>query len=169
MNSHAMNKPLVSIPTEMDPRWVHLIARDRTADGEFYYSVATTSVYCRPSCASRLANPKNVRFHDSIADAEAAGFRACRRCKPDQPAAEVQNVEMVVRARRLMEQAEETPTFAELAHAAGLSRHYFHRIFKAVTGVTPKAYAEAHRAGRVRDQLGRSNTITEAIYDAGFN
>ena len=170
MRTLAMKKPrVIAISTETDSRWARVIARDRAADGQFYYSVATTGVYCRPSCPSRLANPKNVRFHDSVADAEDAGFRACRRCKPDQPAAEVQNVEMVVRACRLMEQAEQTPTLADLARAAGLSKHYFHRIFKGVTGVTPKAYAEAHRAGRVRDQLGRSNTITEAIYDAGFN
>lgn len=155
--------------TELDPRWPRVLARDRTADGQFYYSVATTGVYCRPSCPSRRANPKNVRFHNSAADAQAAGFRPCQRCKPDQPSADAQNADRIAHACRLIEQAEESPPLAELAQAAGLSIHYFHRIFKAHTGVTPKEYAAAHRAGRMRDQLRRSGTVTEAIYDAGFN
>jgi len=155
--------------TEQNPRWARVLARDRSVDGQFYYSVATTGIYCRPSCASRAANPKNVRFHDSIADAEAAGFRACKRCKPDQPSADVQNAEIVARICRLIEQAEEIPPLDELAKVAGLSPGYFHRVFKAVTGVTPSDYAAAHRAGKVRDELGRSDSVTEAIYGAGFN
>ena len=155
--------------TDQDPRWARVVARDRSADGTFWYSVTTTGIYCRPSCPSRTANPKNVRFHGSIADAETAGFRACKRCKPDQPSSDAQNAETVARICRLIEQAEEIPPLAELAKAAGLSPGYFHRIFKAVTGVTPKNYAVAHRADKVRDELGRSSTVTEAIYDAGFN
>lgn len=158
-----------AIATERNPRWARVLARDRSADGQFYYSVATTGIYCRPSCASRTANPKNVRFHDSIAKAEAAGFRACKRCKPDQPSADVQNAEIVARACRLIEQAEEIPPLDDLAKMAGLSPGYFHRVFKAVTGVTPSDYAAAHRAGKVRDELGRSDSVTEAIYNAGFN
>lgn len=158
-----------AIATEEDPRWARVLARDRSMDGQFYYSVATTGIYCRPSCSSRAANPKNVRFHDSIADAEAAGFRACKRCKPDQPSAEVQNAGIVARACRLIEQAEEIPLLDELARASGLSSGYFHRVFKSVTGVTPRDYAAAHRAGKVRDELERSDTVTAAIYDAGFN
>ncbi len=154
---------------ELDPRWSRVVARDSSADGTFWYSVATTGVYCRPSCPSRTANPTNVRFHDTIGKAEAAGFRACKRCKPDQPSPDVQNAGTVARICRLIEQAEEVPPLGELAKAAGLSPGYFHRIFKAVTGVTPKDYAAAHRAGKVRDGLGRSSTVTEAIYDAGFN
>jgi len=155
--------------TEADARWARVVARDKTADGEFYYSVATTGVYCRPSCPSRLANSKNVRFHASIADAEAAGFRACRRCLPDQSSVEAQNAEKIARSCLRIEQAAESLSLAELAQVAGLSTHYFHRLFKMVTGVTPKAYAAAHRAARVRDELGRSPTVTEAIYSAGFN
>jgi AraC family transcriptional regulator, regulatory protein of adaptative response / methylated-DNA-[protein]-cysteine methyltransferase len=157
------------IDTEQNPRWARVLARDRSMDGTFYYSVATTGVYCRPSCPSRPANPKNVRFHDSIADAEAAGFRACKRCKPDQPSADGQHVETVARICRLIERAEEIPPLGELAKAAGLSPGYFHRVFKAVTGVTPKQYASGHRAERVRGELARSSTVTAAIYDAGFN
>jgi AraC family transcriptional regulator of adaptative response/methylated-DNA-[protein]-cysteine methyltransferase len=168
----AMNKLLATKPvtvTELDARWARVVARDQSADGEFYYSVATTGVYCRPSCASRLANPKNVRFHASIADAEAAGFRACQRCKPDQLDATAQNAELIARSCRLIEHAAGSPSLAELAQAAGLSTHYFHRLFKTVTGVTPKAYAIAHRASKVRDELKRSPTVTDALYNAGFN
>jgi AraC family transcriptional regulator, regulatory protein of adaptative response / methylated-DNA-[protein]-cysteine methyltransferase len=155
--------------TERNPRWARVVARDRSMDGRFYYSVSTTGIYCRPSCASRTANPKNVRFHDSIADAETAGFRACKRCKPDQASPDAQNVATVARICRLIEQAEEVPALAELARAAGLSPGYFHRVFKSVAGVTPKVYAAAHRAGKVRDELGRSSTVTKAIHNAGFN
>ena len=158
-----------AIATERDPRWARVLARDRSTDGDFYYSVATTGIYCRPSCPSRTANPKNVRFHDSIADAEAMGFRACKRCRPDQATADVQNAETVARICRLIERAEEIPPLDVLAKAAGLSPGYFHRVFKAVTGVTPKDYATANRADKVRRELGRSTTVTEAIYDAGFN
>jgi AraC family transcriptional regulator of adaptative response/methylated-DNA-[protein]-cysteine methyltransferase len=154
---------------EVDPRWARLVARDRTADGTFWYSVATTGVYCRPSCPSRRANPQNVRFHDTIAEAQAAGFRACKRCKPDEPSPDIRNAERVARICRLIETAEDVPSLVEMAREAGLSAYYLHRVFKASTGVTPRDYAAAHRAGRVRDELARSATVTEAIYGAGFN
>ena len=170
MSPHPVQRPsLKQTTTTEDPRWARVVARDRSMDGQFYYSVATTGIYCRPSCASRTANPKNVRFHDSIADAEAAGFRACRRCKPDEPSTDVQNAELVARVCRLIEQAEEIPSLDELAKTVNLSSSYFHRVFRSVTGVTPRDYAVAHRSRKVRDQLGRSNSVTEAIYDAGFN
>lgn len=154
---------------ELDPRWASVVARDRSADGRFYYSVNTTGVYCCPSCAAHLSNPHNVRFHATSADAEAAGFRPCRRCKPKEPPLEEQHAAKVVDACRLIERAEETPTLTELAHTAGISTYHFHRVFKAITGLTPKAYATAHRTKRVRDQLSRSNSVTEAVYNAGFN
>jgi AraC family transcriptional regulator, regulatory protein of adaptative response / methylated-DNA-[protein]-cysteine methyltransferase len=160
---------VVAAAVESDPRWARVLARDRSADETFWYSVATTGVYCRPSCPSRTPNPKNVRFHESIADAKGAGFRACKRCKPDQPSLDVQNAETVSRICRLIEKAEEIPSLAELAKAAELSPGYFHRVFKAVTGVTPKEYAAGYRSEKVRDELRRSSTVTEAIYDAGFN
>jgi len=152
-----------------DARWEAVIARDASFDGQFYYSVATTGVYCRPSCPARLAKRCNVSFHDTAADAERAGFRACKRCKPDGLSLDQQHAETVAEACRLIETAEVTPTLDALAEAVGLSPYHFHRIFKAAVGVTPKAYATAHRNKRVRDQLNRSGTVTEAIYDAGFN
>jgi AraC family transcriptional regulator of adaptative response/methylated-DNA-[protein]-cysteine methyltransferase len=147
-----------------------VIARDRRADGAFYYSVDTTGVYCRPSCASRRANPKNVRFHRTAADAERAGFRPCRRCRPGETPIGRTHAAKVAEICRLIESADETPRLANLAERAGLSPYHFHRVFKAVTGVTPRAYAAAHRTARVRHELEkRSKTVTEAIYDAGFN
>jgi AraC family transcriptional regulator of adaptative response/methylated-DNA-[protein]-cysteine methyltransferase len=160
----------VKTTAENDPRWAAVVARDRAADGSFYYSVSTTGVYCRPSCAARLANPKNVRFHQTRADAERAGFRPCRRCKPDQPPLDKIHAAKVAEICRVIEAADATPSLAVLARRAGMSPYHFHRLFKAVTGVTPRAYAAAHRTERVRNELGkRSKTVTEAIYDSGFN
>jgi AraC family transcriptional regulator of adaptative response/methylated-DNA-[protein]-cysteine methyltransferase len=155
---------------EDGPRWAAVVARDHRADGTFFYSVSTTGVYCRPSCASRQANPKHVRFHRTAAEAERAGFRPCRRCKPDQPPLEQLHAATVAEICRAIESADETPSLAALASRANLSPYHFHRVFKAVTGVTPRAYAAAHRTKRVRSELTkRSKTVTEAIYDAGFN
>lgn len=152
-----------------DDRWAAVLRRDESADGTFYYSVRTTGVYCRPSCGARLARRENVRFHATPADAERAGFRPCKRCRPTEAALSAQHAAAVAKACRTIETADEMPTLAMLAEEAGLSRFHFHRLFKSVTGVTPKAYAEGHRARRVREALSRSGTVTEAIYDAGFN
>ena len=152
-----------------DPRWARIVARDRSADGQFWYSVMTTGVYCRPSCPSRTANPKNVQLHDTLEAAKATGFRPCRRCNPDGPSIDCGNAAIVAKACRLIEQGEEEPSLTELADAVGRSASYFHRLFKAATGVTPKDYATAHRAAKVREGLVSGNTVTEAIYDAGFN
>jgi AraC family transcriptional regulator of adaptative response/methylated-DNA-[protein]-cysteine methyltransferase len=145
------------------------VTRNRAADGEFFYSVATTAVYCRPSCAARRPNPRNVRFHRTSADAERAGFRPCKRCRPDAPSLGDRRAALIADACRTIETAEAEPALRALARRAGLSQHHFHRIFKSVTGVTPKAYAAAHRRSRVRDALGKRPTVTEAIYEAGFN
>jgi len=152
-----------------DPRWARILVRDRTADGHLWYSVLTTGVYCRPSCPSRSANPKNVQLHDTIEEAKATGFRPCKRCRPDGLSVDTENVAIVARACRLIEQSEEEQSLTDLAGAVGRSPSYFHRRFKAVTGLTPKDYAAAHRATKVREGLASGNSITEAIYDAGFN
>ena len=168
MNELAIKDPIAP-ETEKDTRWALVLARDPSADGKFYYSVSTTGVYCRPSCGARLARPEHVRFHDSPAAAEQAGFRACKRCKPDQPSMAEQHAARIAAVCRLIEESEESPALNELAQHAGLSQYHFHRIFKSLTGVTPNKYAAAHRANRLRKKLGRSSTITEAIYDAGYN
>lgn len=159
---------MLAAATVSDPRWAAVTARDRQQDGKFFYSVSTTGVYCRPSCASRPAKPENVAFHLTAADAERAGFRPCKRCKPDQAALAVQHAAKVAELCRYIEEAEELPTLDDLAARAGLSAYYLHRLFKKITGLTPKAYAAAHRANRMRDALGRSGTVTEAIYGAGY-
>ena len=155
--------------SEHDPRWQRVLARDKGADGLFWYSVATTGVYCRPSCPSRVANAENVRLHNTLEDARATGFRACKRCNPDGPSRDTANAAMVARACRMIEGSEDAPSLEALAEEAGMSAGYFHRIFKAATGLTPKAYAAAQRASRVRAALVPAHSVTEAIYDAGFS
>jgi len=152
-----------------DSRWSRIVARDKTADGQFWYSVATTGVYCRPSCPSRAANPKNVQLHDTLESARATGFRPCKRCNPDGPSVETGNAALVAKACRIIGESEEEPSLEELAGAVGRSPSYFHRLFKSVTGLTPKDYAAAHRAKKVRTGLASGITVTEAIYHAGFN
>ena len=152
-----------------DDRWAAVVRRDRGADDAFCYSVLTTGVYCRPSCPSRLARRENVDFHASGEAAEKAGYRPCKRCRPNEPSLAERRATAVAKACRLIEEAEEIPKLASLAEAAGMSRFHFHHVFKLITGVTPKAYAAAHRAQRVRDELPLRDTITEAIYGAGFN
>jgi AraC family transcriptional regulator of adaptative response/methylated-DNA-[protein]-cysteine methyltransferase len=170
MRAAATLREPVSLPfvTE-DDRWDAVLRRDPSADGWFCYGVLSTGVYCRPSCASRPARPENVRFHRSCADAEKAGFRPCKRCRPDEAPLDERRAAAVARACRLIEEAEEIPDLDALAVVAGMSRFHFHRVFKRVTGLTPKAYATAQRAHRMREELARSATVTEAIYSAGFN
>ena len=167
--STSKERALVAAATENDPRWSSVLARDSRADGTFYYSVATTGVYCRPSCAARQARPENVRFHATCRDAERAGFRPCRRCKPNQLSVAEQQAAKITAVCRMIENSEETPSLVQMANRAGLSLYHFHRVFKAITGVTPKEYAAAHRTNRVRNSLGGSGTVTEAIYEAGYN
>ncbi len=152
-----------------DHCYAAVAARDKAFDGTFVYSVATTGIYCRPSCPSRHARRENMAFHASCAAAEAAGFRPCKRCKPNASSLDDEHAQMVAEACRLIEGAEEPPTLETLAASLGLSAYHFHRVFKTVTGLTPKAYAIAHRQKRVRDNLKRSASVTEAIHEAGFN
>lgn len=163
---HPKGRPAPSADTLY---WNAVKARDRSFDGKLLYSVATTGVYCRPSCPARLAKRENVAFHASCADAEAAGFRPCKRCKPNEPSLHETYAAKVAEACRLIEEAEEAPKLDDLARASGLSTFHFHRVFKAIAGVTPKAYAVAHRQKRVRENLKRTKSVTEAIHEAGFN
>jgi AraC family transcriptional regulator of adaptative response/methylated-DNA-[protein]-cysteine methyltransferase len=164
-----MTMPHKRIDTELDPRWAAVLARSAEADGSFVYSVRTTGVYCRPSCASRRAKPENVRFHTTREEAERAGFRPCKRCKPDQPSLAEQHAAAVTEACRLIESSPAMPRLEALAAAASMSTFHFHRVFRAVTGLTPKAYAAAHRGERVRRELGRARSVTAAIYESGYS
>ena len=160
---------LAAAHTVSDPRWAAVVTRDPDADGRFFYSVKTTGVYCRPSCAARTARPENVAFHATAADAERAGFRPCKRCKPDQPSRAQQHAAVVADLCRFIESAETPPALDVLAQRAGLSTFHVHRIFKEVTGVTPRDYAAAHRAKRVRSELESDASVTDAIFGAGYN
>ncbi|TDP72797.1 bifunctional DNA-binding transcriptional regulator/O6-methylguanine-DNA methyltransferase Ada [Roseateles toxinivorans] len=153
-----------------DPRWAAIRARASEADGQFFYSVRTTGVYCRPSCAARPARPENLAFHATAAEAEQAGFRACKRCRPNEAPLADQLAAKITALCRYIEAAEQPPTLDELALHAGISPYHLHRLFKAATGLTPKAYANAHRTQRVQQQLKNTGaTVTEAIYGAGYN
>jgi len=168
MKRPSSTAPAAAAPSASDQRWAAVVARDPACDGAFYYSVVTTGVYCRPSCPARRAKREHVHFHATCDEAEAAGFRPCRRCKPRETGSVRDDVARVTRACRLIEAADELPTLAELSVALGLSPFHFHRLFKTTTGVTPKAFAEAHRRNRVQASLERSRTVTEAIHEAGF-
>ena len=166
MNTAAKNSACYRTDAE---RWDAVQQRDVQADGLFYYSVRSTGVYCRPSCGARPALRANVRFHDSCLGAEQAGFRACRRCKPEQAPLAERHAHTVAQACRLIDAAEEAFDLGSLAAACAMSRHHFHRIFKAHTGITPRAYAAARRAQRLQQGLAQAPSVTAAMYAAGFN
>lgn len=149
--------------------WAAVLRRDAAYDGRFYFSVSTTGIYCRPACPARRPKRQNVRFHATREAAERAGFRPCRRCRPDAPSQAETYARLVAEACRFIETAEEAPDLAALARQAGLSPYHFHRVFKAVAGITPKAYAAAHRRQRVREALLQPQSVTAALYEAGFN
>jgi AraC family transcriptional regulator of adaptative response/methylated-DNA-[protein]-cysteine methyltransferase len=152
-----------------DPRWAQLLGRDASADGQFVYSVASTGVYCRPSCGARPPRPENVEFHVDASAAERAGFRPCKRCRPTLLPGHAERAQTVADLCRFIDAAASPPPLEQLARRAGLSRYHLHRVFKAVTGVTPRAYAAARRAERLRGELADGESVTTAIYAAGFN
>jgi AraC family transcriptional regulator of adaptative response/methylated-DNA-[protein]-cysteine methyltransferase len=151
-----------------DARWRAIRARDHGADGSFVYSVSSTGIYCNPSCPSRQPRPEHVRFHATPAAAAAAGFRACRRCRPDGPPADAARQGVVAGVCRLIEGSAAIPSLGALAADCALSPSHLHRLFKAATGLTPKVYAEAHRRARVAAALARPESVTMAAYSAGF-
>jgi AraC family transcriptional regulator of adaptative response/methylated-DNA-[protein]-cysteine methyltransferase len=142
--------------------------RDSRADGRFYYAVATTGVYCRPSCAARLANRGNVTFYATASDAERAGYRACKRCRPRGASDRERLHEALARVCAHIDEAEKIPALAELAAIAGLSPYYFHRAFSRALGVTPRRYATARRAERLGATVRSAHRVTDAAYEAGF-
>jgi AraC family transcriptional regulator of adaptative response/methylated-DNA-[protein]-cysteine methyltransferase len=150
-------------------RWDAVQRRDSAFDGAFYYAVRTTGVFCRPSCAARTARRDNVSFYTSGAEAAAAGFRPCLRCRPDLPPLAERQADAVAKACALIDASDEAIALDTLAAACAISKFHLHRLFKAYTGVTPKAYAAARRAARMTQQLAGGASVTEAIYAAGFN
>ncbi len=151
-------------------RWQAVLTRDASELAPFFYAVKTTGIFCRPGCPARRPLEKNVEFFDRTDQAVAAGYRACKRCKPDEKSPDTALAEKITEACRAIETAEEEPGLEALANSCGLSVFHFHRLFKAQTGVTPKAYARAHRMQKVRQNLkGDAPSVTSAMYDAGFN
>lgn len=148
-----------------DARWHAVLERDPRAEGRFVYAVETTGVYCRPTCPSRRPNRENVAFYATPAAAEAAGFRACKRCAPR----EVSREQRVVAAvQRQLDEVRETPTLAELGKAVGLSPAHLQRVFKRATGLSPKRYANVRKAERLKVALRDAETVAGAQYEAGF-
>jgi len=154
--------------TDDEACWQAIISRDAKADGDFVYAVKTTGIYCAPSCPSRMPNRDNVEYFTGAAQAEKAGYRACKRCRQGRNSLLEQHGAQVEQACRLLETCEKTPTLAQISQQVGLSAYHFHRIFKTFTGLTPRAYAVAKRQQRVREKLAENQTITSAILDAGY-
>jgi AraC family transcriptional regulator of adaptative response/methylated-DNA-[protein]-cysteine methyltransferase len=149
-----------------DQRWQIARAKDRRYDGAFVTGVHSTGIYCRPSCPARPPKRENVRFYATPAEAEAAGLRACKRCAPNSVA---RDERAVLGAIAAIKGAEEPPTLAELAGRSGYSPSHFQRVFTAQTGLSPAAYARALRAERARAALSEGESVTGAIYDAGYS
>jgi AraC family transcriptional regulator of adaptative response/methylated-DNA-[protein]-cysteine methyltransferase len=160
--------PEVSSKTEADPRWEALKKRDRAVEGQFVVAVVTTGIYCRPGCPSRVPRRENVRFFATNEEAERAGFRPCKRCKPDGASIEERLTAAVAKASALIEAAEGAPDYEAIAKAVGLSRHHLHRAFKRIAGITPGAYLKSLRERRAVAGLSAGARVTEAIYDAGY-
>ena len=153
-----------------EARWQAVLGRDVAADGHFVYAVRTTGVYCRPSSGARLPRRGNVEFFDTAEAAQRAGYRASRRAMADRSEAAASRADMVTRACRQIEASDKMPRLAELAAAAGLSESHFHRVFRKETGLTPRGYAAAWRARRLREQLAQAGiSVTDAMLDSGFN
>ena len=169
----ATNKARLIAAIINDPRWASVIARDNKADGAFYYSTKTTGIYCRPSCGSRRAKPENIAFHNTQEEAENAGFKPCKRCKPHGVSLQKQYTIKATQACRIIEKTENTIKLEELAKQVGLSPYHFHRIFKEITGLTPRQYKSAHREKQVRRKLNivknTGSSVTDAIFDAGYS
>lgn len=166
--SHKILRAEAALAVLNDPRWAALAAREAAADERFCYSVSTTGIYCRPSCAARRPRPEHVQFHPTAAAAEAAGFRACKRCRPAQALAAQRQAALITELCYHIERAEQAPSLRELAAHAQLSPYHLQRLFKAGTGLTPKAYAKAQRGLRVRQALAQGVSVTTAIHAAGY-
>jgi AraC family transcriptional regulator of adaptative response/methylated-DNA-[protein]-cysteine methyltransferase len=170
MDAEQSHSPVPSAYASDDDRWAAVQSRDARADRHFVYAVRTTGVYCRASSPTRRPKRENVVFFDTEEKARAAGYRPSERSAADRTSVAAQHSQLVARACRLIEESESSPTLDELAEEVGMSPFHFHRVFKAETGLTPKAYASASRGRKVRMELAsKTATVTDAIYGAGFN
>ena len=152
-----------------DARWNAVLNKNSDADGEFYYAVITTGIYCRPGCRSKLPNRGNVEFFTTCNDAEKAGYRACKRCKPSTVLKAGETEQKIIRACRIIEEVETPIKLADLAARVSLSPYHFHRLFKKIVGITPKQYASRHLSQRFQSKLKTSPSVTDAIYSSGYS
>ncbi|MDG9924582.1 MULTISPECIES: bifunctional DNA-binding transcriptional regulator/O6-methylguanine-DNA methyltransferase Ada [unclassified Pseudomonas] len=154
---------------DQDHCWQAVCDRDAGQDGRFFFAVKSTGIYCRPSCPARRPRRDNVSFHTNAASAEAAGFRPCRRCSPTGKSSAEQLDELVIAACRLLENSDTPPTLDWLATRIGLSASHLTRAFKARTGLTPRAWFDAHRRQRLEATLPQSGSVLQAALDAGYS
>ena len=163
---HTKTMQTFTQPPPADRRIAAVMNRDTRADGSFVYAVRSTGIFCRPSCASRRPRPERIALFDTVKDAQAAGFRACLRCRPERRPA---HQDIVQRVCRLIEAHDEgVPSLSELAGEVGLSSHQLVRTFKSAVGMTPKAYADLRRVERLKARLREGGSVTRAMYDAGY-
>lgn len=148
--------------------WAAVTARNAATDGSFFYAVRTSGIYCRPGCPSRLPLRENVAFYETAGAAESAGFRACKRCRPGEASSAERHVAAIGRACALIRERDHLPSLAELADAARISRFHFHRVFKQITGTTPREWGKAHQIGRFAERLDAGESVAESVYAAGF-
>jgi AraC family transcriptional regulator, regulatory protein of adaptative response / methylated-DNA-[protein]-cysteine methyltransferase len=159
----------MAIPSGLDMRWKALASRDGAADGTFVYAVTSTGIYCRPSCPSRRPRADRVRFFDTTTDARQAGFRACKRCRPDTVGLVQPGIDAVrLASAYLATHADQTVTLGHLARVASMSPHHLQRRFKAIVGLSPREFQSAVRAGKLRTSLRDGRDVTTAIYEAGY-
>jgi len=163
------HQSVAAIGSGLDLRWKALASRDAAADGTFVYAVTSTGIYCRPSCPSRRPRADRVRFFDTTGEARQAGFRACKRCRPDMVGLVTPGIDAVRRASAyLAAHADQTVTLERLARVAAMSPHHLQRRFKAIVGLSPREFQSAVRAGKLRTSLRDGRDITTAIYEAGY-
>ncbi len=148
--------------------WQAVSDRDAGADGRFVFAVSTTGIYCRPSCPSRRPRPENVRFFPLPEAAERAGFRACKRCRPNEANPSDRRLARIRKACRLLDAAEEPMTLAQLGKAVGVAPHHLQRLFTQTVGVSPRVYADARRLERLKGELKSGESVTSALYGAGY-
>lgn len=163
-----MTKTSLSLPDE-SALWTAVSTRDPAYDGLFVYAVGTTGVFCRPTCPSRRPKRENTCFFPAADQARAAGFRPCRRCRPEQASSNGPHVEAIAKVCEAIAAAEDgIPTLAELSEIAGLSPHHLQKVFKKATGLSPRKYAEALRSGKFRQELRNGESVASALYGAGY-
>ncbi len=151
-----------------DDRWNAVRENRSDADGLFYYAVITTGIYCRPSCRSKLPNRDNVEYFATCDDALAAGYRACKRCKPTTISKAREIEQIIIHACRIIEESETSIKLDDLATQVNLSPYHFHRLFKRTVGITPKQYASRHQSRRFQTNLMTSPSVTDAIFSSGY-